>query len=807
MKFYLKRTNIVIVSVLAASLYSVIYPLPVRGQYTQIGSSNTTESQQKKAKEQFFFAEGMWSRGFYELAAAEYKKLTSKYVDFEEMPTALYHWGDCYYRTNKNDQALDVFLDLRKTFPGHPSSYQAAISMTTILVGRGELDEAIRLLLKTVEAPNLDDQTMEGVNYYLGETYLKLNNLEMATKYLTKLSLKTISNNFPFRAYAVLNLGYTKGQEGDDKKAVELFSRVVDSPKVPPEIQEEAIFQLGEIAYRTEDYPKAIDYYYAVINQFPEGNFSVRARINCAWSLVQEGKFSKAVSLCEGLSAKEASANGELLYIKGLSLKSLLQYDSAISTFQEYAQKHPNGSYRSYSDYDVIECLLELKRFKDCAKEALKFLKQHPENDLSYKANYYLGHCRSQLDQPNEAIIAYERSLTKIDSEQDFEVEAILTLADIYRKLKKYEKAADTYLRILDFDDKNLHSQGLMMAAESLRAGNLLNETIITYKKLIQDYPESAEVPIALINMAQIKSDQKDYDDSIGLISRYISEFPKHENYGKALYLRGTLHHTIGKNEEAIKDLENSIDHLTAESKEYAQIFLIYTLWELNRDEEVLALLAELFEKESTALNENLDPEFLAEVGNKYLEIGNSPVALKSFTLLSKNAEKQHQLIGRLGVAKVAFSNKNYTKATQLLSELKFETKENPELSGIILSFLGESLRRSGNNDEAFVIFEEASNLTYENSSAKALTRLGIAKIYYDNKEYDEALRYAISIYILYDDPDLTPEGMLLALKILVNQQRREEAQSTYQELQGRYPGALTFFKSKDENKDLFSQL
>ena len=76
-----------------------------------------------------------------------------------------------------------------------------------------------------------------------------------------------------------------------------------------------------------------------------------------------------------------------------------------------------------------------------------------------------------------------------------------------------------------------------------------------------------------------------------------------------------------------------------------------------------------------------------------------------------------------------------------------------------------------------------------------------------ENKDFDNALRYAISVYVLYDHSTLASESMLIAIKTLLAQDRVEDAQKTYQELEARFPVKLAAFKSDLDNAQIFDQL
>ena len=786
------------------TLFALPVVVGVYGQQPPIDAPQSID--QQKAYEQYQFAEGMRSRQFYDLAATEYAKLVTDYSDFDYLPEAFFYWGECLRLDSQNDKAIEAFYQLRKRYPDHVLALQAAVNLATIFIETGKFDRAIQVLTESLNRKNPDLKIGEAISYFLGEAYRKKENYDIALDFFSKISSKQIDPAYQYRSYALLNMGYLHRNLANTNTAIECFDRLVKDPAVPNSVKEESLFQLGDIASSNAKYEQATAYFERILNDYPDGRFAQQAKVNNGWALLQQKRYKDLLRFLDPTLPENIPNTAEPLYIYGLGLKLTQQIEAALETYARLAEKFPYDKFKVYADYDSIECLYELKKFDRCLEKIEGFLKTFLDHELTSDVIYYKGRCFLALQQKREATKIYEKALTKFGVEWIHAEEVLLILADIYREMDHFKQAAETYLQLLNVNDSDLKAKSLMWAAECQSLAGANEVAAQNYVQVIDDYPEEPEVPLALVKLAELWTTAEEYATAIEYLDRYLLTYSGHELEAKALYLRGALNYYLGKYDQAIIGLKQSLNYKTFTEKDHAQLFLAYTLWELNKEQQSLAYLADLLKNKSVVLKDNLIPELLSEMGHKYLEMNDLAAAEKCFILLSESPDAMLNLRGLLGLGKVEQRKENFDKAVEIFYGLKSKTAQHPELRGISLAYLGESLRLSGKLDEAFVIFKEASSLVYDDSKAKALVRLGIARIHFENKEYEEALRYAISVYVLYDDPELAPEAMLIAIKILVDQKRQEEAQSTYHELKERYPEALALFNTEKENADLFDQ-
>jgi len=74
----------------------------------------------------------------------------------------------------------------------------------------------------------------------------------------------------------------------------------------------------------------------------------------------------------------------------------------------------------------------------------------------------------------------------------------------------------------------------------------------------------------------------------------------------------------------------------------------------------------------------------------------------------------------------------------------------------------------------------------------------GLATIYQREKKWEKALNQAINGFILADAPIYTPRSMLIAIRVLIKQNKYSNAATTWNELKKRYPAYAQQHKTDD---------
>ena len=758
-----------------------------------------------KAEEQASLADGLFRRELYRLAAAEYQVLIDSYPQYGQRPDAFLLLAECFRRQNQPDKAITLYRNLLKTYPGTPASERALINLSDILVTAEQYDEALAHL-QAVHPEQLTPSTREGVYYYLGVIFGHKDDLEKALFYYRKLPTNDFDKNLGYRPYAQLAEALILRQMNEAATAQVLLEGLIGTTGlVAEEVIREALFHLGDICYNASSFVESATYYNRLIEEYPDSQFTVQARANLGWALLQAQDYESVLRLYRDLKPSAMSSTGEELYLLASAAREQGMYELALKAQQQLVSAFPDSEYGPYSEVGIVECLYFLRRYTESETFGAKLLETKPNHRFALEIYQFLGQTYSAQNNFAKLAETYEFMLEKywgrIQDRQTF----LLVLAKAYEQNKEPEKAAATYRKILHLQEADSRVEALILAAENeINAGNF-KLALADYQRVISEFPQSDHVPLAYIGIAEAHMQTGNNEAATQSLTEVLGQYPDFEARTRAIYMRGSLYYRMGRTKEAIADLATALKDANFEDREFARLFLAYALWEEGRESESLTLFANLLD--SGSVNDTLTPGMLQQIGNRYLETNDLASARKAFNLLVSSNDQDLQSAGKIGLGKVAFREKDLARAIEIFQGVRRATDPDTEAHVISLAYLGESYRLKGQQNRALVEFQDGLKLGTTDANANVLLRYGMALILFDSGNKDDALRYATSAYVLFDDPTYSPDAMLLACRILLAQGMTEEAQITHKELAHRFPIALARQQRLEQNRELFKQL
>ena len=764
-------------------------------------------------EEQYRWGEGYYIRKQYSQAAEKFKDVVRNFPTFDKRDKACFFWAESHRRNDELDKALSVFMALLKNFPQSQYAHRGTVIMGSILLDQQRNDEALKVL-RTADKMNLNVDIREEVNYFLGLALSRLGADEDAMNAFRKLPA-TFDAEHQYRPYAVLNAAYLLRKLNRVGEARTSFTVLAEGENVSDTIREESIFQLADIAFGSEDYDEASRWFERLIADFPKGSFAQRARLNYAWSLYNNSKHQELVNLMKDAPADELTV--DIRYLLGSASKHLNMYQVALDHMLVILNEHPKTKYASYSQFDVLECHYRLKQYEETIQTARGFVEKFPDHQNAADASYFLAQSLYQLNRLDEAATAFEKLLAEYADDWDYKEDALFILAEVYEKSGDPAKGAATLRQVLELENAEFAERALLMAAEAELRANNPQQAIADYQAFIDRFGNSEQLAGAIINMAEIETRQEEYEKAIALLEQFLGKFEGHHFVPRAHYMRGSLNYRLSKFEQAISDLRQASEFPGFPERDYARLVMAYALWELSQEKkdsktekEALDLFAELLNVEN--VKGDFVPEILVVIGERYVQLNDYATARRCYQLLTENQHLVTRLHGKLGLAKIAFSQEEWQTARELFFEVRKDAGEDIELRGEALSYLGETLRMLGANDEvrleeARVIFDSGLALHLDSPTTKSRLRLGLAKVLFAQGNDDGALDWASSVYIIYNDASMAPDAMFMAMRIMVKRGDLKTARAVRKELGDRFPGKLATFENKADYAELFAAL
>jgi TolA-binding protein len=244
------------------------------------------------------------------------------------------------------------------------------------------------------------------------------------------------------RAHAALAAAEIAVEQDRCADALPTLQKLADAESGSPDVvRERALFRLGQCAVNAEDAERSAAVFAELLKDFPNSQYTTRARLYCGDALLRMGRASAAraylerAAEAEGDDATRAAAMlrlGECLATEQRWVRSekvlsdylgqfadspqwfqaqfgiawarehQSRYNEAIAAYRAVVDRHA-GATAARAQFQIGECLFAQKQFDEAVRELLKvdILYAYPE--WSAAALYEAGRCFEQLRKPVEA--------------------------------------------------------------------------------------------------------------------------------------------------------------------------------------------------------------------------------------------------------------------------------------------------------------------------------------------------------------------------------------------------------------------
>ena len=494
-----------------------------------------------RAENKASIADGMFRRGWHEMAAHEYLELIKKYPKFEGLPQAYFNWAESLRHEKEIDQALAVYNQLRHHFPSHKLSHQAIVNMMRLRLEKDDPEGALELL-QEVKPGDMVPSDREAFHYHAGIAHKRTGNTDAAKREFSKVANLPLGDNPDRRIYARLELAYIHQHLGEFKASEKLFEELAEFTDTPLKLRQEVLFRLASLAVLQKADEKAVKRYRTVIDEYPDGDITEQARINLGWKLLPLGeRYQEIIDLFQGAKQQGPDA----LYLQGVSCKHLKRYEPALAFYDRLAA-FGKSEYYEFAEFDAVECLYHLGRYGPCIERAGSFVNDYSHHEQTANAFYFMGQSHIELDQLPEAATAFETALERFWGKWKYQEDAVMILADIYIDSRDLKNAAATYRR-LDIPDSKRRFEALKAAAECEIIAENYVQAFNDLEKLYETFEGHQKAPEVLLHMAELKIQAHEPEEAITFLDRFLEKYPEHKFVPRARYRRGSEHYRQGR--------------------------------------------------------------------------------------------------------------------------------------------------------------------------------------------------------------------------------------------------------------------
>lgn len=735
--------------------------------------------------ERLLLADGLYERAFYTDAISEYQQvLKDTTLTESQRKSAQSNLADSLSQTGRATEAIAIYQSLLSVCD-ETTRNMLHLRLATAYLSAKQPQEALSLLQTITDT--LDPQFKPLHRYSLAIAYEQLDRDDDAIEQYRALTSPTND----YSEASMMRLADLLGMRTQDAAAVReatgyYFDIAIKSKD--PQRAIEAYAAAAILTYTTGHYDESARLHMALFRKNPQALKARKLDRSAAWACIKANRYSDAALFVQMPEAESSLEPDERLYLTATLSRQLKQTSKAEAAYQKLIVDYPASQFLPYACSEWLTLLYTSGDYAGFLKRAPSFLDRVPKADLEFLF-------RLQM----EAAVAMEQDalasetalrMTRAFPQGAWTPVAHYKLAWLIQKQGELAQAAEAYAAIVTTYP---HTE---IAPEALYASAYCFATLKQYDKaqqalssLLVDYPKSKQIPAALLLKAGNELRQQQTPRATTSLEELIERFPEAPQTAEAQYLLGLVYFNQKAFTEALALLKNACDRgLPYEQATEAAIKQAQALYHLNRQSEAAELLQKILGAKQM---ESLSPSYLCWLVDFWLE-RNDPVAAElAATQLVRSAKEPADRVlaylykGRLAEARgeKASAIDAYTQAIDCAGEQPSVADAEVALNLGRLLFQQRELASAEANLQRTVSLTATQDIQSRRLRAEAYALL--AELTEADNRPDEALRYNMSLIILFDDKILVPPAFIRASKLVASEPERLQLLA---ELKTRYP-------------------
>ncbi len=407
--------------------------------------------EEKKQALLFYLAEARFRSKDFSGASADYAKVIAAGADTSLGQKAAYSMGWCQIKLGKPEAAEELFAR-QATNPKSVVRADSIKNLVELLMNLHQYEKAIIQAEKALTI--LNEPEKSDMAFIRALALSRTGEFEKSLK-----AFADFVKDYPQHLKAPeanYQAGLVNISLGRFKQAIDLFT-LLETEKTEPSLREKAIYRIGECFFNLGNIKEAGDSFNKVIKLFPQGSAKYDALYQIGELAYLQHSFADALIAFEAIAASNSELKAQALFRAGEVLMRAQRYPDAITRFEQYLEKYPEGKMREDAIFKTGLSWLELK------------------------------------DQ-GQALAAFSQLL---DAKGYFRQEARFQIAEIARELGNHPLAIQHYKAIVAEEPTHpLASRSRRAVGISLYLSGDYPAAISAFKEVLKDYPSTdAAIP------------------------------------------------------------------------------------------------------------------------------------------------------------------------------------------------------------------------------------------------------------------------------------------------------------------------
>lgn len=450
----------------------------------------------------------------------------------------------------------------------------------------------------------------------LADTYYVTKNYNDAIRYYDM----AISQNTVDKDYAYLQKGIVMSINNHPAEAKSSFDYLI-SQYPNSRYADNAIFQKAELEFESGSYAAAIAGFSRLIEGRPNSSVVPYALLKRALAYSNMQNYDKAIADYQVIINQYTAHKTSTSALLGLqeALTNAGRGEEFSDYLAKYKQTNPQNDAVENVEFEAAKTLYFSEKYEKAIQSFDNYLKQYPNNVLSFDAKYYLAESYNRLNDKAKARQYYQMVISEQKSQ--FVSRAVARMADLEFADKNYAPAINYYKNMLSLatnkrDQFNAWT-GLMESYYGLAkydsASYFANQIITTGNATLSAQNK------ALLFGGKIAYAQGDYNKAIDEFLKTLNS-AKDENGAEAQYLLGEAQYKQKQYKQSLESMFELNKSFAAYEKWRGRAFLLIA--------DNYAALDEVFQAKATLnsiIENSPDKEIVALAREKLKALESQP--------------------------------------------------------------------------------------------------------------------------------------------------------------------------------------
>ncbi len=740
-----------------------------------------------EARDRQQLADGLFRRSLFDLAAREYAALADD-PGAAGVDDALFRLGECYRRLKKPAEAEAAYKRLVERCPASPNVPRAQLQRALLLseAGGGSL-EAAAAAFEKLSAADVPPDVRAAALYHRGETLEALKRPADALACYELLGKEFADTDYGM--YSGLRTAWLlqrTGKPEDRRRAMGLYLDLAHKAK-EAKVAEEACFFAAQIALLDHRYEESANLYQMLRTKYPGSPRVAESALSAGWANFYAGRYLEGVQVLD-LVAGDAQhpAREEILYVKANCLRQLERRAEAVALYGEQLAAYPDGRLAKAAHYERLTALYRDGKYQEVLDASARFVA--PPEDVGDKVLWMNAEAAVALQKP-EVAVQNCRLLVEKYPKSPLVKDALYRLGWLLQKQEAWESASQWFLQVAErFPEDALASKALYASGVCLARLGQSDAALRDWTALLTKYPTSDMAAETLYQKAMEEIRAKNLRAAGATLDERMRRFPDDARKAESLYWRASIYRQLGEIAEAEKlYLACLASAPPKEIEREAMLEFGILLQQAGRKADAAGYFQRLLDAPIAA---KLGADRLAWLAEFQLDQKQFDAAAQAANaLIGQDADKGWKQTAWTLLGRVHRAKSERDAAMRAFGEA-LNTGASTAYGAEAALRLGELLTECGKYDEAQERLNEAATRSAapELLGLRAHAYAGLARNAALKGDGEAALRYYMSVGILFDDPVLVPEALSKAAALLDKLGRGEEAKAMREELRNRYP-------------------